>query len=565
MDRSVSWWDCGEFISTGWKLQVGHPPGAPTYQLLSHLMMLLSGGNLMRVAFWSNMLSVVTAALTVGLLYWIIEMLMPVHDEGDEKADKVHWGAVAGALCYAFCHTAWFSAVESEVYATAMFFCALLVWLMLRWERKGDAKRLVLVGLLLGLGVGVHLMVMLTAPFILFLFVRNKGFKTRRWPQLTLICGLFFVVGLSVYAIVPIRAAANPPINEGNPSTVEAFRAYVKRDQYAKAPLWPRMWREKDSNNWNRWAGSGNGVVANMRYYFTYQLGYMYGRYIVDNFIGRRNDHWRCTVLFVLPLLLALVGIKTMWRRRRSDFWGVGLIFLFGGVILNLYLNHPCYEPRERDYAYVLSFFAVAVWIGVGAEYIGSELNIKKMRWLTALVVVLAPTTMAVGNWTDHDRHNSHAVHDIAMAHLQSCDQGAVLFTYADNDTFPLWYLQQVENQRPDITIYNISIIGIPAFEYLLNGYINTRPVYLSEYAQNRFADMFEGHLRCEGYTWRVLIDTTQVANVEPLQRHVADSVKWHIVRSEYLSPVSRQLIRRWQSNTGHTPTPWLYELKKKE
>ncbi len=114
MDRSASWWDCGEFIATGWLLEVGHPPGAPVHQLLSHLFMLLSFGNPMLVAPLANALSAVAAGATVGLLYRVIVEL-----------GARPWAAAVGALCYLFCDTAWFSAVESEVYSLAMLVCAL--------------------------------------------------------------------------------------------------------------------------------------------------------------------------------------------------------------------------------------------------------------------------------------------------------------------------------------------------------------------------------------------------------------------------------------------------------
>lgn len=484
--------------------------------------MLLSFGNPMLVASLSNFLSVVCGSFTVCLLYLTITELTP---------GKQRLGAIIGALCYLFCDTAWFSAVESEVYSMAMLFCAMDVYLMLRWRRTGNARLLALTALALGLGVCVHLMTLLVLPALLLIYI--LGAK-RQWLGGLLhvlpLCLLLFLLGLTPYAIIPIRAAANPPINEGHPATAAEFKQYLQREQYAKAPLYPRMWRERDTKNYPDWTLGLQGVPGNLVYYFSYQLTYMYGRYLMYNFIGRENMHWHCVVLFILPAILGAYGLWRHRRRNRPDYWVVMLLFLFGGVILNLYLNHPCYEPRERDYAYVLSFYAFAMWIGIGA----SELH-GKWRWL----LLLAPLTMAVGNWSDHDRHNCHSVHDISLAHLQSCDNDAILITLGDNDTFPLWYLQQVEGRRTDIDVYNVGLTGFSRTMQIINDNASTRPIYVSHYFYQRYADLFPGQLRCEGFCWR-LVPPDEVNNTAPLQRHLQDSIRFNITKYEYVPRVSQ-------------------------
>ena len=530
MDRSVSWWDCGEFITTGWLLQVGHPSGAPVYQLLSHLFMLLSFGNPLWVAPLSNAFSALCAAITVSLLYLTLREL------GTRRL-----GATVGALCYMFCDTVWFSAVESEVYAMAMLFCAFDVWGALRYRRTSNARLLPLLALMLGLGTGVHLMTLLVVP-ALALIILSKT-KKSGLARVLLFSGLFFLLGLTPYAIIPIRASAHPPINEGDPSTPERFMKYLQRDQYAKAPVYPRMWRERDTANWSDWNAGRTDFLGNAAYYFTYQLGYMYGRYLMYNFIGRENHRWHCVVLFILPLLLALWGLWQHRKRCRRDWWVVMLLFLFGGIILNLYLNHPCYEPRSRDYAYVLSFYAVALWIGIGAD------ELPRHRWLRVLAL-LAPLTLAVGNWSDHDRHNCHSVHDIALNHLESCDRDAILITLGDNDTFPLWYLQQVEQRRTDISIYHIGLTGWRNTEQILVDNNFERPVYVTQYFYDRFAGLFPGRLRCEGFCWRLLPvagDTTPVMH---------DAVQWHITDHEYVDRVSASFLKIWEQNTAACQQP---------
>ena len=558
MDRSASWWDCGEFIATGWGLQIGHPPGAPFYQLVTHCFMLLSFGNPMWVAPLSNFVSVLCGSLTVMLLYKTILLFI---QNSEFRIQNLKLAAAVGAFCYLFCDTAWFSAVESEVYSMAMLFCALTVWLMLRWERNGDNRQLLLVALLMGLGVCVHLMTLLTAPALLWIGIRKlrkavrepdgNSCKRRWWLWIrTVLLGIvFFVMGLTPYAIIPIRANANPPINEGDPSTLESFKSYFNRDQYEKAPLYPRMWRERDAANWKQWGVADNtSVVDNAVYYFVYQFGYMYCRYIMFNFIGRWNYDWNIVVISVLPFLLGIWGLWRHRKRRRGDFHLVLLVFLFGGIILNFYLNHPCFEPRSRDYVYVLSFYAFAMWIGIGAAEL---LERFPRRWMW-MVVVAAPLLLAVGNWSDHDRHNCHSVHDVSLNHLQSCDHGAILFTQGDNDTFPLWYLQHVEQRRTDIDIYNLNLYGRRASRALIRDNNFQRPVYFTQYAYDRFKEdaEYQGRFRCEGFCWRLLPDTVGVDDPEPMQRHIADSIQWNIGNHEYMDRISKSFLRIWDSNT---------------
>lgn len=552
MDRSVSWWDCGEFITTSWGLQIGHPPGAPFYQLVTHCFMLLSFGNPMWVAPLSNFVSVLCTSCTVLLLYKTLLLLI---QRSEFEIHNSKLAAIIGAFCYLFCDTAWFSAVESEVYSMAMLFCSLTVWLMLRWERDADNRRLLLVALLLGLGVCVHLMTLLTLPVLLWIGIRKlkkssgPDSKNNGWLWFkTVVLGiLFFILGLSPYAIIPIRANANPPINEGNPSDFERFCSYLKRDQYEKAPLYPRLWRERDSAHWAQWNAKGRtSIVDNMVYYASYQLAYMYFRYLMCNFLGRINTYWHLTIPFVLPFLLGIWGLWQHRKRRRGDFRFVLLLFLFGGILLNLYINHPCYEPRERDYVYILSFYAFAVWIGIGA----ADLLARFPRRWVWVVVAAAPLLMAVGNWSDHDRHCCHSVHDISLNHLQSCDHGAILFTLGDNDTFPLWYLQQVEKRRTDIDIYNINLTGYRTSIDIIQDNLFRRPVYFSHYAYDRFKKHYPDRFRCEGFCWRLLPDTVGVSDTDALRRHINDSIQWNISEYEYVNRISKSFLKLWKNNT---------------
>ena len=608
LEPSTSFWDCGEFIAVSYYLQVGHPPGAPFYQLIAHLFTLLAGGNSMAVAWWSNALSAVAGGLTVMFLYWTIRLLQcfrPTGARSSLTARRV--AALVGSLCYLFCDTAWFSAVESEVYGLAMLIAAVIVWAMLRWYHQPDRSQavrwLMLVALLLGLGFCTHLLTLLTLPVVLLLFIfgiKKSPYNTSshrssvfgRRSLVTIICLIFFfAVGLTPYLIIPIRAAADTPINEGSPSTVATFKSYLSRDQYAKAPLYPRMWRhrEHDAQYAASWCGGDTTFMGNMLYYTTYQLTYMYLRYLMWNFSGRYNDRQGYgspqngqfltgippidrllvgtsakmppslptrghNVYYMLPLILGIVGAVVLTRRRKA-FWSVLTLFLMGGIVLNIYLNHPCYEPRERDYAYILSFYAFCIFIAFGAE--GLLLKTKKLPpifnsqfSIINFFLLAVPLLMAFQNWDDHDRSHRYIARDAAANILNSCDQderGTVLFTYGDNDTFPLWYVQNVEKERTDIQVENVNLIGAYNFATLLNESIHMgRPVYFTHYAYNQYHHLFPHRLQQEGSAYRLMEEPCDSVAVELFYRKAIQSMHWHSLEGVYIDETCCKFIEQY-------------------
>jgi len=237
----------------------------------------------------------------------------------------------------------------------------------------------------------------------------------------------------------------------------------------------------------------------NLTFFFKYQLGHMYLRYFMWNFTGRQNDiqgHGGVTkgnwisginfldemrlgsqanlpdtlknnkgrnVYFMLPFLLGVLGLVFHFKKHQEFAWIVLILFLFTGLAINLYLNPPPYQPRERDYAYVGSFYAYAIWIGLGVYALFDFLSKKTSATIsgiaaTAASLILVPGVMAKENWDDHDRSNRYTARDFATDYLESCAKNAVLFTNGDNDTFPLWYAQEVEGIRTDIRIINLSL-----------------------------------------------------------------------------------------------------------
>ncbi len=242
----------------------------------------------------------------------------------------------------------------------------------------------------------------------------------------------------------------------------------------------------------------------NLTYFWRYQIVHMYLRYFMWNFVGRQNDiqghgieyssriegNWISGIPFIdefrlgpqdklpesvvkskannkfyfLPLILGLVGLIYQYKRDKENWFIVLLMFLLTGVAIVIYLNQYPYQPRERDYAFAGSTFAFAMWIGMGVaalwEFLNKKLSNDNVRaiLITAICLIAVPGIMAKEGWDDHSRANRYTCRDFAAAYLNSCAKNAILFTNGDNDTFPLWYVQEVEGIRTDVRVINLSL-----------------------------------------------------------------------------------------------------------
>jgi hypothetical protein len=242
--------------------------------------------------------------------------------------------------------------------------------------------------------------------------------------------------------------------------------------------------------------------IHNIVFFMRYQLGHMYFRYFMWNFAGRQNDqqghgdaltgNWISGIPFIdkilvgssknmpdeiknnpsrntyymLPLLLGIIGLVFHLQRNIRDFSVVSLLFILTGVAIVVYLNQTPLQPRERDYAYAGSFYAFSIWIGLGALGIIYYINNKLRSGLISVLIVtlcllLVPGVMAMENWDDHDRSGRYTASDIAYNYLNSCAPNAILFTNGDNDTFPLWYAQEVEGVRTDVRVVNLMLLNM--------------------------------------------------------------------------------------------------------
>jgi hypothetical protein len=630
LEPSVSFWDCGEFIASAFKMQVVHQPGAPLFLMIQRFFSIFAFGDTTKIAYFMNVGSALASAATILFLFWTITALakkMVVKQANQELSTgdliTVMGAGVVGALAYTFSDSFWFSAVESEVYALSSLFTAIVFWGILKWEAHADEPRadrwLLFIAYIMGLSIGIHLLNLLTIPAIAFVYYFKKegkptnagiiktmvvgililavvqygiiqyvvsfgayfdlffvntlglGFGTgvvffailligalvwgirysirhqNKILNLALLSTVLIIFGYCSFAMIIIRAKANPNLNNSNPDNAFSFLSYLNREQYGDRPLlfgpnynsekvalkegknlyrkgatqyevagkktdydydrttvFPRMYSDEPRHveEYKSLMGFDDshfaGLFDNINYLFKYQIGNMYMRYFMWNFVGRQNDDQGAGVyqgqflsgvkpidammlgdqshlppsivessaynrFFFLPLIIGLLGAVWHFKRNQKDAGVVGLLFFFTGLAIVLYLNQKPLEPRERDYAYAGSFYAFAIWIGFGVfalrEWLFKKVNAQNGAiGATVIALFAAPIIMGAQGWNDHDRSSKMVAHDIAVDYLESCAPNAILFTYGDNDTYPLWYIQEVENVRPDIRLVNLSL-----------------------------------------------------------------------------------------------------------
>ncbi|CAN5491525.1 DUF2723 domain-containing protein [soil metagenome] len=415
----------------------------------------------------------------------------------------------------------------------SIFFAALIVYFE-RFERPEWDMRQRLVGLLAAAGISsaVFLMIypgiirilpnlarasgslplfltLLAALLIFGIYYTQK--KKLRTANLLVMVATLVVIGYSSYGIIIIRSAANPPIDQNDPQTLDAFISYMNRDQYGSTPLLSGPSYDDRTGN----IDEGRAVTfprrhssmpqhlsvyarynSDLHFFISYQVNYMYLRYLLWNFAGREGDHqganWTLgftgepsehaiaqspserasrNVYYGLPLLLGVFGFAFHFMRDWRRAFALLVLFFMTGLGVLLYLNQTPLQPRERDYSYIGSFFAFSLWVGIGAAGL-IELatgafrdRVERIR-LTAggvafgLLLVAVPGVMIVQNYPSHDRSGQYLPRDFALNMLESTAPNAILFTNGDNDTFPLWYLQEVEGIRRDVRVVNLSLLN---------------------------------------------------------------------------------------------------------
>jgi hypothetical protein len=510
MAPTVSFWDCGEFIACSYIMGVPHPPGAPLYILLGRLFSLLP---IYEVAWRVNLMSVLSSALAIWCAYLSTVALArralggsSLQAFGDNRDITVLLGGVVSALSLAFSYTFWYNAVEAEVYGYSIFFTALSVWLILYWEGtshgQANDRWLLLIAYLFGLGGGIHLLCLLTVPTLLILVwfadarlrrlillllgvgvwaflalaVLGPGkpsniaiglallgllaymYQTdRRSCWLLLGVGLLFGLGYSTYGALYIRSGLNPAIDENDPETLVMFMKFLNREQYGTDSQLLGMLTARASRTYQFWD-------QQMKYFFQ-QFPFPLLRPTVEFRQATSNQPHFIDVSLV-PYLLGLGGL--LWHQRHDwqRFAAVMAMFIVMGFGLSMYLNMPDPQPRERHYVFGGMFFAFALWIGLGwtalVEYARS--NVAQLRGPllvgVACIGLLLPAGIAWELYHQQDRTGDRIAYDYAYNILESCEPQGILFTNGDNDTFPLWFLQEVEGIRRDVRVVNLSLLN---------------------------------------------------------------------------------------------------------
>lgn len=339
--------------------------------------------------------------------------------------------------------------------------------------------------------------------FLLFLFA-GLAFGFSKWlryraMQLILLGLMLVLTGASTYSMIYIRSNLDPAIDENDPETTQSMVAYLNRDQYGQ-------WSITDRQRWK--PNSVFTYDGEMDYLWRYQIERMYLRYFAWNFMGKGvelagdgyiKDTYSFRGLYWLPFLLGLLGMIFHFSKDWKQALSILTLFIMTGVAIVIYLNQEDPQPRERDYVYVASFFAFALWIGLGVtailEKISEWFQDNKTRSAiyqglsVILIALIVPINMYAFGFHEHDRTGNYVAYDYSYNILKSCDQDGILFTNGDNDTFPLWYLQNCVRDpetgkmglRKDVRVVNLSLLNTSWYIKQLKNEEPKVPISLSD------------------------------------------------------------------------------------
>ena len=499
---TTQFWDTSEYIAAAKVLGVPHPPGNPLFVFVANVW-----GRIPLVQHYAlriNLFAAVTSALASGFLFLVTERLL--RDLIPHRAVRLATAA-AGIVVGATSFTVWNQSVVNEkVYTLSLFSIGLVLWLGILWADKVPGARrdqlLLVILYLLALTSTNHTMSLLVGPGIMVLVAMTLQYEKAEWSEwskwlmfclcvtlfvflpgilydgtgsaITFLTGLAFlaaiafavktgelrfallavavsVVGLSLNAALPLQAALFPPINEGEPTTWHALVAVLDREQYQKGPLIPRqadlVWQ-----------------YLNYLQYFLWQFGRDWGPPL-ERFLA------------VVFGALGLTGAVWYWRKDRKRAVAVTALMVTVTVLLVFYLDFkygysigPADQPhevRERDYFFVASFLLWGIWVALGFAAIleWGSIGLGKAKagtgkWVVAAPVLLICFIPLIGNWRSASRAGETLPRDAAWDILQSVEPYGILITAGDNDTFPLWYIQEVEEVRRDVLVANLSLMN---------------------------------------------------------------------------------------------------------
>ncbi|HEV8453966.1 MAG TPA: DUF2723 domain-containing protein [Gemmatimonadales bacterium] len=516
---TVTFWDAGELIAAAKTLGIPHPPGTPLFVMIAHVWaMLFPFGE---YAVRTNLLSALLSAAGAGFFFLIAyESIRALTADLEQRTARLLrlGAAAAAALVGAFTFTNWQNSNETEVYAVATFTIAAMGWLAHVWRRyRGTARAprvLLLIVYLAGISIGNHLLALLAGPAVIMFMASTLRSapaadpiqRRAEWAQVAVVAGvwalligtglgssgliamgglcflgaavyaflggaggfalltlLIAAIGVTPYLYLYIRSAQNPPINEAAPATVEALLAVIRRAQYPpRTPLDDPTVSHGPDNPGRTLALFGIQLAD----YFVY-------------FVWQWAKSAAASVQVVMTLVFFSLGLRGALAQRRADrpaWWLLLLLFLVTGLGLVIYMNfrpgfarwfdsYPsgtAHEVRERDYFFVVSFIIWGIWAGMGLLVLARGLL---ARWATArrfapVLVLLAAVPLTL-NWSAASRRHgpdARLAADFGYDLLNTVPPYGILFTYGDNDTFPLWWAQEVAGIRQDVTVICLAL-----------------------------------------------------------------------------------------------------------
>ena len=481
LSPSTAMWDTSEYIAAAYTLGLPHPPGNPFFVLIGRVFSLLPIAD--SVAVRINVLAALSSATAAGMWFLITERVL-VHWL-PERWMRITGGALA-TLVGATAFTVWNQSVVNEkVYTVSLAIFAVVAWLTVRWcdDPEGDKadRILILIAYLLGLGYANHPAGMLPLPAVgLAVLARNWRVVTR-W-RLILALAAAALLGISPFATQPIRAAHFPMINEGEPT---ACAIELKADCTFSKTTWDRFKYNFDRGQY------GKPKLSERQAPFGAQVGmwwlYFKWQWVRDAYGEHQTSQ---TVLAAVFLVLGLLGGWVHWKRDPRSFWFFGPLVFTLTLLLIYYLNFKYgasqrpdlensvpREVRDRDYFYLWSFSSWSVWAALGLVYLWESLAAllgadrvklgrevvevpRRRSWLVASPVLAIALVPLFANWAEASRAGQTDTRDFAHDLLNSVEPYGILVTVGDNDTFPLWYAQEVEGIRQDVVVANTSLLN---------------------------------------------------------------------------------------------------------
>jgi hypothetical protein len=450
----VTLWDSGEFLAAIHSLGIPHPPGTPFYVLLGKVWSMLFA-DAFGFARSINLLSAVCTALGCGIMTSLFSKWT-----GDSFA------AIAGGITAGVTSTIWLSATETEVYAVALFFGCLIIWAADRAGERSDMRWALLSAYLAGLAWSLHLTALLVVPSaILLVFSTRDGYfavpvgrryadgrrEAHSFAKLLKASILVTLVGMTCVLFLVFRARHDPAINQGNPSTFGSLIDVILRRQYDVAPLWPRQ-------------APFYIQLGNLFEYADWQFA--------KALAPDAPPSWWRTPITVVYALLGVVGFFAHRTMDRRSWRAIALLFVVSTLGVVVYLNlkagpsfgvgflpaNAPHEARERDYFFFFGFLCWGLWAGFGAIRVA-----RMLKGPPAMLVMVIPFVPAFLNWTAVDRRTDQEEAQARITEgemLARVPPSGVFLALGDNDTYPLWYLQQGESTRHDVTIVTVPLLG---------------------------------------------------------------------------------------------------------